>query len=115
VPAELRSIATSLDVLSGSSIDRSALALKILQNLEVEYTSLLHPNGKQQLLQEVRKHSGTLGKQVRVQLGTEPKIQQIVGRAVDLDEHGQLILETENNEVQVIAAGDVEHLRLDAR
>ena len=115
VPAELRSIATSLDVLSGSSIDRSALALKILQNLEVEYTSLLRPNGKQQLLQEVRKHSGTLGKQVRVQLGTEPKIQQIVGRAVDLDEHGQLILETENNEVQVIAAGDVEHLRLDAR
>tara|TARA_Y100000590_G_scaffold26839_1_gene30201 strand:+ start:7898 stop:8740 length:843 start_codon:yes stop_codon:yes gene_type:complete len=115
VPAELRSIATSLDVLSGSSIGRSALALKILQNLEVEYTSLLHPNGKQQLLQEVRKHSGTLGKQVRVQLGTEPKIQQIVGRAVDLDEHGQLILETENNEVQVIAAGDVEHLRLDAR
>ena len=115
VPAELRSIATSLDVLSGSSIGRSALALKILQNLEVEYTSLLHPNGKQQLLQEVRKHSGTLGKQVRVQLGTEPKIQQIVGRAVDLDEHGQLILETENNEVQVVAAGDVEHLRLDAR
>ena len=113
VPAELQSIATSLDVLSGSSIDRNALALDILKNLEIEYTSLLRPNGKQQLLQEVKKHSGTLGKQVRVQLGTEPKIQQIVGRAVDLDESGQLILETENNEVQVVAAGDVEHLRLD--
>jgi len=113
VPAELQSIATSLDVLSGSSIDRNALALDILKNLEFEYTSLLRPNGKQQLLQEVKKHSGTLGKHVRVQLGTEPKIQQIVGRAVDLDESGQLILETENNEVQVVAAGDVEHLRLD--
>ena len=113
VPAELQSIATSLDVLSGSSIDRNALALDILKNLEIEYTSLLRPNGKQQLLQEVKKHSGTLGKQVRVQLGTEPKIQQIVGRAVDLDESGQLVLETENNEVQVVAAGDVEHLRLD--
>ena len=113
VPAELQSIATSLDVLSGSSIDRNALALDILKNLEFEYTSLLRPNGKQQLLQEVKKHSGTLGKHVRVQLGTEPKIQQIVGRAVDLDESGQLILETENNEVQVGAAGDVEHLRLD--
>ena len=113
VPAELQSIATSLDVLSGSSIDRNALALDILKNLEIEYTSLLRPNGKQQLLQEVKKHSGTLGKHVRVQLGTEPKIQQIVGRAVDLDESGQLILETENNEVQVVAAGDVEHLRLD--
>ena len=113
VPAELQSIATSLDVLSGSSIDRNALALDILKNLEIEYTSLLLPNGKQQLLQEVKKHSGTLGKQVRVQLGTEPKIHQIVGRAVDLDESGQLVLETENNEVQVVAAGDVEHLRLD--
>tara|TARA_Y100001936_G_scaffold9712_1_gene8690 strand:- start:2736 stop:3374 length:639 start_codon:yes stop_codon:yes gene_type:complete len=113
VPAELQSIATSLDVLSGSSIDRNALALDILKNLEIEYTSLLRPNGKQQLLQEVKKHSGTLGKQVRVQLGTEPKIQQIVGRAVDLDESGQLVLETENDEVQVVAAGDVEHLRLD--
>ena len=113
VPAELQSIATSLDVLSGSSIDRNALALDILKNLEIEYTSLLLPNGKQQLLQEVKKHSGTLGKQVRVQLGTEPKIHQIVGRAVDLDESGQLLLETENNEVQVVAAGDVEHLRLD--
>ena len=48
-----------------------------------------------------------------MQLGTEPKIHQIVGRAVDLDESGQLVLETENNEVQVVAAGDVEHLRLD--
>ena len=113
VPVELQSIATSLDVLSGSSIDRNALALDILKNLEIEYTSLLRPNGKQQLLQEVKKHSGTLGKQVRVQLGTEPKIHQIVGRAVDLDESGQLLLETENNEVQVVAAGDVEHLRLD--
>lgn len=113
VPAELQSIATSLDVLSGSSIDRNALALDILKNLEIEYTSLLRPNGKQQLLQEVKKHSGTLGKQVRVQLGTEPKIHQIVGRAVDLDGSGQLVLETENNEVQVVAAGDVEHLRLD--
>ena len=113
VPAELQSIATSLDVLSGSSIDRNALALDILKNLEIEYTSLLRPNGKQHLLQEVKKHSGTLGKQVRVQLGTEPKIHQIVGRAVDLDESGQLVLETENNEVQVVAAGDVEHLRLD--
>ena len=113
VPVELQSIATSLNVLSGSSIDRNALALDILKNLEIEYTSLLRPNGKQQLLQEVKKHSGTLGKQVRVQLGTEPKIHQIVGRAVDLDESGQLVLETENNEVQVVAAGDVEHLRLD--
>ena len=80
VPVELQSIATSLDVLSGSSIDRNALALDILKNLEIEYTSLLLPNGKQQLLQEVKKHSGTLGKQVRVQLGTEPKIHQIGAR-----------------------------------
>jgi len=50
-----------------------------------------------------------------VQLGTEPNIQQIEGRAVDLDECGQLVLETDDDEVQVIAAGDVEHLRLDAR
>ena len=111
VPAELQSIATSLDVCR-SSIDRNALALDILKNLEIEYTSLLLLNGKQQLLQEV-KTFGHLGKQVRVQLGTEPKIHQIVGRAVDLDESGQLVLETENNEVQVVAAGDVEHLRLD--
>tara|TARA_B100000287_G_scaffold69089_1_gene60700 strand:+ start:704 stop:1546 length:843 start_codon:yes stop_codon:yes gene_type:complete len=115
VPAELQSIATSLDVLAGSSIDRNALALKILENLESEYTSLLRPNGKQQLLREVKKHSGTIGKQVRVQLGTEPNIQQIEGRAVDLDECGQLVLETDDDEVQVVAAGDVEHLRLDAR
>ena len=115
VPTELQSIAASLDLLSASSIDRNALALKILQNLEIQYSSLLRPNGKQQLLQEVKKHSGTLGKHVRVQLGTEPNIKKIEGRALDLDECGQLILETENNELHVIAVGDVEHLRLDAR
>ncbi len=115
VPPELQSVATSLDVLAKSAIDRNALAFKILQNFETQYTALSTPNGSQQLLREVRKHSNTLGKNVQVHIGATPKTQIIRGRAVNLDECGRLIVETENNDSRIISTGDVEHLRLDTR
>lgn len=115
VPPELQSVATSLDVLTKSEIDRNALGFKILQNFETEYAALLAPNGSQQVLHEVKKHSNTLGKRVQVHMDVTANTQIIRGLAVDLDECGRLIVETGDNDSQIITMGDVEHLRLDTR
>lgn len=53
-----------------------------------------------------RDRTATLGERVRVETADE----DIVGQAVDVTEHGALVVETEQGE-RVVHAGDCEHLR----
>jgi len=115
IPPELKQVATSLDVLSGSTVDRTQLAFKVLQNFEAEYAALLEPGGTENLLQELRKHSATLGKRVLVHMNQKTKTQSIKGDALNIDEAGRLVVKFDNGDTQVVAVADVEHLRLDAR
>ena len=115
VPPELELVATSLDVLAEVTVDRTELARKLLQHFETEYAALLEPTGTKNLLQKLRKHSATLGKRILVHTNQETEMKSIRGHAVDIDEAGRLIIESDNGDTQVIAVADVEHLRLDAR
>ncbi len=54
-----------------------------------------------------RSHCATLGRDVRVDL---PGGGELVGRAVDVDEHGRLVVETADGRERV-GAGDVVHVR----
>ena len=76
---------------------------------------LVYIIGTKNLLQKLRKHSATLGKRILVHTNQETEMKSIRGHAVDIDEAGRLIIESDNGDTQVIAVADVEHLRLDAR
>ena len=115
VPPELELVATSLDLLTRSSVDRPSLALKILQNFENEYAHLLESTGSEQLLREVRYHSSTLGRRVRVHFDNSKETPTLEGHAVDLNDDGQLVVQTDRGDLQTVSVADVEHLRLDAR
>ena len=115
VPPELELVATSLDLLTRSSVDRPSLALKILQNFENEYAHLLELTGSEQLLREVRHHSSTLGRRVRVHFDNSKETPTLEGHAVDLNGDGQLVVQTDRGDLQTVSVADVEHLRLDAR
>ncbi len=115
VPAEFELIATSLDVLAGSTIYRTQLAHKLLQKFEIEYTDLLEPSGKENLLKRLREHSATLGKRVSVHMNQEGETTPLNGQAINIDEAGRLLVEFDTGGIQAVAVADVEHLRLDAR
>ena len=115
VPPELQLTATSLDVLAGSTVHRTQLAQKLLENFETEYAALLEPSGKENLLLRLREYSATLGKQVLVHLNEEGETKPIKGQAINIDESGRLLVELDNGDVQAVSVADVEHLRLDAR
>ena len=115
VPPELQLTATSLDVLAGSTVYRTQLAQKLLENFETEYAALLEPSGKENLLLRLREYSATLGKQVLVHLNEEGETKPIKGQAINIDESGRLLVELDNGDIQAVSVADVEHLRLDAR
>ena len=115
VPPELELVATSLDLLAGSHVDRPKLAHTILRNFEDEYSNLLQPSGIETLLEKMRRHSSTLGRRVRVHLDQSRENRTLEGRAVHLNKTGELVIETDQGDLQTVSVADVEHLRLDAR
>ena len=106
IPEELRDIATSLALYSGESVHRVYLVRAILEELEAAYTTYLH-HGFPPLREEWKKQNITLGRQVHVQCYG----QDIHGFAEDMDEHGALLLRTQDGERMAITAGEV-HLGL---
>ncbi|MEG6586144.1 biotin--[acetyl-CoA-carboxylase] ligase [Dendrosporobacter sp. 1207_IL3150] len=100
-PDELKDIATSLRVIVGEPISRVKLLQEILSQLEELYMSAIK-NGFPEILDDWRKYSVTLGQTVNV-IGINT---QFSGVAVDIDEDGALLVETENGKQKVIA-GDV--------
>ena len=59
------------------------------------------------LLDEWRPRSATLGRRVRVDLGTD----DVEGTAVDVTDEGHLVVETLDGSAACFAVGDVVHLR----
>lgn len=100
--------ATSLLMLGSTMLDRSALLGSVLAELTARIDRWRTLGGPDPALQaDYRKHSLTLGKQVRALL---PGDREIIGTATDLDELGQLHIDTGTQTVAV-SAGDITHLR----
>jgi BirA family biotin operon repressor/biotin-[acetyl-CoA-carboxylase] ligase len=74
--------------------------------LEPRYVGLV-TDGPAGLLDEWRHRSATLGRRVRVDLGTR----DVEGVAVDVTDEGHLVVETPDGGRSAFAVGDVVHLR----
>ncbi|HEX6418846.1 MAG TPA: biotin--[acetyl-CoA-carboxylase] ligase [Acidimicrobiales bacterium] len=102
---EVAGVATALNWL-GAQVDRVDLLVAFLRRLEVRYASLLAdgPGGTRAAW---RARSATLGRRVRVDLGTD----DLEGTAVDVTDEGHLVVATVEGARRTIAVGDVVHLR----
>jgi BirA family biotin operon repressor/biotin-[acetyl-CoA-carboxylase] ligase len=100
VPPELEDIATACNLESGRTTSRDDLLVEFLARYDAQLSDL------DDTRRRYRDELGTLGRTVRVERahGT------LVGRAVDVDDAGRLLVEVDGA-VEVIAAGDVVHLR----
>ncbi|WP_375480175.1 biotin--[acetyl-CoA-carboxylase] ligase [uncultured Jatrophihabitans sp.] len=111
--------ATSLALAGSPDVDRTALLGALLAALDSWLTRWTDAGGDPDaagLAQAYRQRCATLGAQVRVDLGGAA----VVGRAVDVDEFGRLLVAAADDADDAddaaaaprpLAAGDVEHLR----
>ena len=100
--------ATSLLMLGSTMLDRSALLGSVLASLAARIDDWRRAGGPTStLVADYRSRSITLGSTVRALL---PGDREIVGTAIDLDEFGQLHIDTGAQTVAV-SAGDITHLR----
>jgi BirA family biotin operon repressor/biotin-[acetyl-CoA-carboxylase] ligase len=96
--------ATSL-TLAGHPVDRTALFGDVLGSLRASLGHFArHPD---LFMNQYRDRSATRGQDVRVEL---PGDRTVVGRVVDFDDHGGLLLRTAE-ETLTLSAGDVVHVR----
>ena len=98
--------ATSLKDVLGKEISRKKFLSALLMEIERQKTLLM----KADLLEEWKKLSATLNNDVRIVAAGEV----IVGRAIDIDTTGALIVKEEDGSVKEAVAGDCIHLREEA-
>lgn len=95
-PEELQDKATSMLVETGKKHDRERIAADVLNEFEKLYNSFIE-KGFSFLADEYRKMCVTLNKDVRVIYRNN----ELTGKAVDIDDSGNLIVETENGQITV--------------
>lgn len=98
LPDDLEEIAIAVNHVAGHDVDRELLLVDLLLHFDHRYDEL----GSAALLDAWRASSATLGRRVRVDLGSE----QIEGMAQDVTPDGHLLVDGRE-----ITAGDVVHLR----
>lgn len=105
---ELNDIATSIEAENGRKADAEELLNAMTRFLNYFYEIFKGENGAKNILDEWKKRSSyAFGKQVKVKLEEG----EFSGTTDGLEENGALRVRTENNEIRVIQAGDVERLR----
>ena len=101
IPPELQDIATSISIEAGTEFSRLDLFIKILERLEEIYLRV-RAEGLATILDDWRQDSITLGHRVNVLAPDK----SFTGKAVDIDEDGALLVETEHG-IERVVAGDV--------
>ena len=96
-------MAISLKEALGKRVDRKMFFTILLEEIKKLYHFLESPD----LLKEWKNLSVTLGKNVKI-IELDKKI---IGKAIDIDENGALIIETHDGTLKSIFAGDCVHLR----
>jgi BirA family biotin operon repressor/biotin-[acetyl-CoA-carboxylase] ligase len=98
--------AVALNWVTSVPIDRVDLLVAFLRRLDRSYGQLVS-GGPQTAMDEWRRRSATLGRQVRVDLGPD----DVEGTAVDVTAEGHLVVEALGGLRRTFAVGDVIHLR----
>ncbi len=104
LPRELRTKATSLKKEMGRPISRKDFVCSLLKELERWHEVFLKEGGEP-VLKAWRERARIEGKTVRVTSFGEV----LIGRAVDVDSDGALILRTEDGKRRRIVAGDIQY------
>ncbi|MCA9404115.1 MAG: biotin--[acetyl-CoA-carboxylase] ligase [Candidatus Omnitrophica bacterium] len=91
--------ATSLKLQTGTSVDRIAVMQAVLRSLDHWY-AVLNGQGFDPVIKRWRELSSTLGQKI--------SIGDIIGTAVDLDEHGGLIVQDKDGQRVRCMTGDVQ-------
>lgn len=100
---QLGEMATSLKDALGKEISRKKLLSSVLTEIAKQQALLT----QEDLLKEWKSLSVTLNKQVRIVAPSEV----IVGRAIDIDTSGALIIREKDGSLRSAVAGDCIHLR----
>jgi BirA family biotin operon repressor/biotin-[acetyl-CoA-carboxylase] ligase len=101
---------TSLALAGATQLDRNILLPAILAALSADYLAWRACGGDPELaglLAAYRERCETLGREVRVEV---PAGEPLLGKAVDIDADGRLVVETPTGP-WAVAAGDVVHVR----
>ena len=93
-------LATSIRECGGDP-DRDRILAEVIDGFTVRR------NDPSAARSELRASSATLGRRVRVDLGTSV----LEGTAADIDDEGHLVVTTDDGDRRVVSAGDVVHLR----
>lgn len=107
IPDELAGAATALDHLTGAPVAREEVLVALLAGLDGAYGALARTLDNEPVRNAWRARSATLGRRVRIDLGTE----DVEGTAVDITDEGHLVVDGLDGERRVFAIGDVVHLR----
>lgn len=102
-PQELRDKAISMEIIKGEPVPRVKFLQALLRSLEHWYKVTLQ-EGFGPAFAAWRKYSVTLGQEVRV-IGIKDG-EEFSGRALDIDDYGALLVETEAG-TRTVMAGDV--------
>ncbi len=102
-PAELRDTATSLYCIRGETVQRTKFLRAVLESMEELYKTACS-QGFAPVMETWKRYSVTLGQEVQV-IGVGQG-EDFTGTAVDIDEDGALLIETESGRRRVLA-GDV--------
>jgi len=101
-PVDLQNKATSLFIEASEKIDRKLLTASILNNFEKYYRTFLN-EGFFNIRNLCKEYSLTLEKDVKVIMNNK----EYVGRAIDIDNDGNLIIMFKNGEKKAITSGEV--------
>jgi BirA family transcriptional regulator, biotin operon repressor / biotin---[acetyl-CoA-carboxylase] ligase len=108
-PPELGATATACNLEAGHPVDRDALLAAFLDRLAERYASVgRDPDG---VAAAYRARLATVGRRVRVELGTTAGGRTLEGVAAGVDAEGRLLVDTGDGERHRLTAGDVHHLR----
>jgi len=100
---ELLNTATSVNIEKGSRISRKGLSASVLEEFERLYTEFVKDGSIVSFLDDYKRRSAVLGKEIRV-VG---KRDEIIGTAVDISEEGQLLVRLDDGTLREVLSGEV--------
>ena len=103
IPEDLRDKATSIKISQKKFINRKELLANILNEFEELYIPFKDNGNISESIDICRENCALIGKEVKIIKGEEIKI----GRALDINKEGQLVVEFNNGLVENILSGEV--------
>ncbi|HUU75842.1 MAG TPA: biotin--[acetyl-CoA-carboxylase] ligase [Methanoregulaceae archaeon] len=106
-PSQLESVPSSVTSISaevGHDVDRASFLARILREFESRYL-LIEAEEYEAVIQEWKSFSCTLEHRVRINTLKS----RFEGEAIDIDEHGALLIRKDNGKIERVIAGDCIH------